>query len=63
MAAASWTGWHVGLRMSSLLCHRSCQIVDFTHTWLYVFGVSVLGRMVLRERAKPPTQAVGSEGV
>jgi hypothetical protein len=29
------------------------HLFDFTNGWLYVFGVGVLGGMVLRERAAP----------
>ena len=28
------------------------HLFDFFHGWLYVFGVGVLGGMVLRERAR-----------
>jgi O-antigen ligase len=34
------------------------HLFDFNNGWLYVFGVGVLGGMVLRERAALPAKTV-----
>ncbi len=51
---AAWLGTAVVVEnVVSSVAHS--HLFDFNNGWLYVFGVGVLGGMVLRERAAPPT--------
>ncbi|HML07593.1 MAG TPA: O-antigen ligase family protein [Xanthobacteraceae bacterium] len=50
--SAAWIGAViVAENILSSLVHS--HLFDFTHGWLYVYGVGVLGGMVLREQAQP----------
>jgi hypothetical protein len=54
---AAWIGPVVVLEnIASSTAHS--HLFDFNNGWLYVFGVGVLGGMVLREDAKPPAKPV-----
>jgi O-antigen ligase len=50
---AAWIGLVVVAQniISSLF---NSHLFDFTHGWLYVFGVGVIGGMVLHQRSRPP---------
>jgi hypothetical protein len=46
---AAWLGLGVVVQ-NIVACMFNTYLFEFTHGWLYVFGVGVLGGMVLRGR-------------
>jgi O-antigen ligase len=49
---AAWIGFVVVVQNIVSSCFNS-HLFDFTHGWIYVFGVGVIGGMIRRQGAKP----------
>jgi O-antigen ligase len=50
---AAWIGFVI-VAQNMISCQFNSHLFDFASGWLYIFGVGVIGGMVLHQRSSPP---------